>query len=77
MAEGYCKIDKCRCVSEVTLCPNWVTPSNSVPTERLARSVLIMVKKFNVPTDVLDLIVNGDVSRGVPPGALLAAIREY
>jgi len=38
-------------------------------------AMVTMARNFNIPPDVLDLLVNGDVSRGVPPGALLAGIK--
>lgn len=40
-----------------------------------AAAALIVLARFNVPTDTQELLVFGNPDRGVPPGALSAAIK--
>jgi hypothetical protein len=38
-------------------------------------AALIALAEFNVPADIQELLLRGDAMRGIPPGALRAAIK--
>ena len=62
--------------------PAGIAPSQSEPAcwkddrglrDDLAASVLIALAEKNIPTDIQELLVNGDPQRGIAPGALSKA----
>lgn len=40
-------------------------------------AALVILARRNIPTDIQELLVNGDPMRGIPPGALSYAITAY
>ena len=46
---------------------------SEIPTTDLVNPLLVLAK-FNIPTDIQDLLISGNAMRGVPSGALQATL---
>ena len=45
-------------------------------TKHLEAAALVALAKANIPTDVQELLISGDPTRGIPPGALQSAMQN-